>query len=130
MQPVLPSEHRALVLESRESGLQPNPRVTTTRPWKRSYPSRCSRNSTIPHRGLQRQASQQILIGGFGAIGHMAAVGAYAAALKPGQLDYVDCVIRARDDPDSLFLSAIYQVSSDDSRKLMGDVWGDGTFVC
>ena len=43
---------------------------------------------------------------------------------------YVDCVVRSRDDPDSLFLMAIHEGFRDGSRKLMRDVWRDsGTFA-
>jgi D-arabinose 1-dehydrogenase-like Zn-dependent alcohol dehydrogenase len=69
------------------------------------------------------------IVGGFGAIGYVAAVGSDAAALKTEQLVYVDCVIRARDDPDCFFLSAIYEGATDGSKKLMRDAWRDGTFA-
>ncbi|KAF5863221.1 hypothetical protein ETB97_010449 [Aspergillus alliaceus] len=69
------------------------------------------------------------LVGGFGAIGHITALAPDTAVLKSGQLVYIDCVIRGRDDPDSFFLSAIYEGFSEGSRKLMRDVWRDGTFA-
>lgn len=42
---------------------------------------------------------------------------------------YVDCVIHGRDDPDALFLTAIHEGGTDGSKKLMRDVWRDGTFA-
>ena len=41
---------------------------------------------------------------------------------------YVDCVVRARDDPDSLFLSAVIEDFGEGSKNLMKEVWRDGTF--
>ncbi|KAI9928481.1 hypothetical protein MW887_002526 [Aspergillus wentii] len=69
------------------------------------------------------------LIPGFSAIGRIAAVGRDATLLKPGQLVYVDCVVRARDDPSCFFLSAIYEGGSEGSKMLMRDAWRDGTFA-
>lgn len=69
------------------------------------------------------------IVGGFGAIGYIAALGSDATILKIGQLVYVDCVIRARDDPDTFFLSSIFEGINDGSKKLMRDVWPDGTFA-
>jgi NADPH:quinone reductase-like Zn-dependent oxidoreductase len=49
-------------------------------------------------------------------------------ALREGQLVYVDCVVKARDDPDSLFLSAVIEGFGEGSKKLMREVWRDGAF--
>jgi threonine dehydrogenase-like Zn-dependent dehydrogenase len=38
-------------------------------------------------------------------------------------------VIRSRDDPDTLFLSAIHDSGREGSQKLMRDVWRDGNFA-
>ncbi|KAJ4395274.1 hypothetical protein N0V91_010950 [Didymella pomorum] len=69
------------------------------------------------------------LVGGINAIGRIAALGPDASLLTESQLVYVDCVIHARDDPDTLFLSAIHDSGKGESRKLMRDVWRDGTFA-
>ncbi|KAJ5381243.1 uncharacterized protein N7496_003671 [Penicillium cataractarum] len=129
----LPSKYRALVLEDHESGFQIKI-LTTPRPDIGSAVVRISVAGILPyHRdvydGKRPNSFPTPLVGGFGAIGHVAAVGFDATALKPGQLVYVDCVIRARDDPDSFFLAAIYEGSSNGSKKLMRDVWRDGTFA-
>lgn len=42
---------------------------------------------------------------------------------------YVECVIYARDDPDTLFPSAIHDSGKKGSRKLMRDVWRDSVFA-
>ncbi|KAL5356610.1 GroES-like protein [Aspergillus floccosus] len=129
----LPSEHRALVLDSRESGFQVKI-VATPQPGPGSAVVRIAAAGILPyHRetynGMRSMPFPTPLVGGFGAIGHVAAAGSDAAALKPGQLVYVDCVIRARDDPECFFLSAIYEGPSDGSKKLMRDAWRNGTFA-
>jgi threonine dehydrogenase-like Zn-dependent dehydrogenase len=69
------------------------------------------------------------LVGGCSAIGRVVAVGPDATLLQPGQLVYGDCVIHGRDDHSSSFFSAIHEGGTDGSRKLMRNVWRDGTFA-
>jgi threonine dehydrogenase-like Zn-dependent dehydrogenase len=69
------------------------------------------------------------IVGGLNAIGRIAALGPDATTLTKGQLVYLDCVIRARDDPDTLYLSAIHDSGAEGSKKLMRDVWRDGAFA-
>lgn len=133
METALPPKHRALVLEDLGSGFQVK-QLPTPQPDTGSAIVRVTTAGALPyHRdvydGKRPNSFPTPLVGGFGAIGHVAAVGSDATALKPGQLVYVDCVIRARDDPDSFFLTAIYQGSSDGSKKLMHEVWRNGTFA-
>lgn len=133
MQPVLPSHHRALVLESRESGFQVKS-LPTPQPDTGSAVVHVAAAAVLPyHRdvynGKYPLPFPTPLVGGFGAIGHVAAVGSDATALKSGQLVYVDCVIRARDNPDTSFLTATFEGFSDGSRKLMREAWRDGTFA-
>lgn len=42
---------------------------------------------------------------------------------------YIDSVIRARDDPESMFISAAIEGFTEGSKKLMREVWRDGTFA-
>ncbi|KAJ4135446.1 hypothetical protein BFJ70_g14975 [Fusarium oxysporum] len=100
----LPEQHQALVLEDREAGFE-------------------LKTLSTPQPG---PGSAIILID---AIGRIAAIGPDAVALQLGQLVYVDCVIHARDDPDEFFLSAVIEGFTDGSKKLMRDVWRDGTFA-
>ena len=67
-------------------------------------------------------------IGGFSAIGRVAAVGRDAVALQPGNLVYVDSVLRGRDDLNAFILSGVSDGFNDRSHKLMENVWRDGTF--
>ncbi|KAF3051235.1 hypothetical protein E8E11_008464 [Didymella keratinophila] len=69
------------------------------------------------------------ILGGINSIGRIAALGPDATSLTEGQLVYVDCVIHARDDPDTLFLSAIHDSGKEGSKKLMRDGWRDGAFA-
>lgn len=133
MKSALPPNHRALVLESRESGFQLK-NIPTPKPDIGSAVVRIVVAGVLPyHRdvynGRRPNPFPTPLVGGFGAIGHIAAVGPDATVLNPGQLVYVDCVIRARDDPNAFFLTAVYEGSSSGSKKLMQDVWRDGTFA-
>ncbi|KAF2479289.1 chaperonin 10-like protein [Neohortaea acidophila] len=69
------------------------------------------------------------LVIGISAIGRVAGLPADATLLEEGQLVYVDCVVRGRDDPSALFLSAIHAGSKSGSKKLMADVYRDGSFA-
>jgi threonine dehydrogenase-like Zn-dependent dehydrogenase len=129
----LPSQHQALVLEAVGAGFE-----VKTLPTPRPEPGSAivqviSAGVLSYHReiyGGQRHYSfPKPIVGGISAIGRIAALGADAVALQLGQLVFADCVIRARDDPDSLFLTAIHEGMNDRSKKLMEDVWRDGTFA-
>jgi NADPH:quinone reductase-like Zn-dependent oxidoreductase len=69
------------------------------------------------------------IVGGSSAIARIVAVGEDAVILQRGQLVWMDCVIRARDNPDSLFLTAIQEGMDAGSRKPSSDVWRDGAFA-
>jgi threonine dehydrogenase-like Zn-dependent dehydrogenase len=81
------------------------------------------------YNGTRHYSFPTPLVGGSSAIGRIIDLGPDATALEIGQLVYVDCVIRARDDPGTLFLSAIHDSGAAGSAKLMRDVWRDGTFA-
>lgn len=55
-------------------------------------------------------------------------MGPDAVKLKPGDLVFIDCTIRARDS-DDIFLAAISQGFGEGSTKLMRDVWRDWTYA-
>ncbi|KAL3485757.1 hypothetical protein BJX62DRAFT_247310 [Aspergillus germanicus] len=122
----LPAQHRALLLSTPESGFDVKT-LPTPQPLPGSAIVRITAAGVLPyHRDVYNGTRHSNtfptpLVGGFGAIGYVAAVGPDAVALKPDQLVYVDCVVRARDDPDSFFLSAIYSGSTQGSKKLMAD---------
>ncbi|KAI1148493.1 GroES-like protein [Nemania diffusa] len=69
------------------------------------------------------------IVGGCNAIGRVAAVGPDGTILAPGQLVLVDCVVRARDDPDAVYFWGIHDGYSPGSQKLSRTIWHDGTFA-
>ncbi|KAH8702476.1 chaperonin 10-like protein [Talaromyces proteolyticus] len=128
-----PARHRALVLDSIEDGFHVKT-VPTPTPDLGSAIIRIDTVGVLSyHRevynGERHYSFPKPLIGGLNAIGHVASLAADATTLQCGQLVYVDCVIHGRDNPDVVFLSAIHDGDSDGSKKLMQEVWRDGTFA-
>ncbi|KAF2179431.1 GroES-like protein [Zopfia rhizophila CBS 207.26] len=66
---------------------------------------------------------------GSSAVGRMAALGPDATSQKLGQLVYIDCTIRSRDNPSDVFLMGLHEGFSDGSRKLMSEVWRNGSWA-
>ncbi|XXH03696.1 hypothetical protein Hte_010102 [Hypoxylon texense] len=137
MAATLPAEHRALVLETIEDGFHVK-KVPTPQPGLGNAIVRIESAGVLSyHREIYGGGRGDTflynfpkpIVGGISAIGRIAAAGPDATALQPGQLVYVDCVIHARDDPDSLFLTAIHEGMTEGSRKLIRDVWRDGCFA-
>ena len=133
MPSTLPLHHRGLVLETLEAGLQLK-ELSTPQPDLGNAIVRIEAASVLSyHRevynGTRPYSFPRPLVGGVSAIGRIAAVGPDATILKKYQLVYCDCVIHGRDDPDAIFLSAIHDGSSEGSKKLMHEVWRDGTFA-
>jgi D-arabinose 1-dehydrogenase-like Zn-dependent alcohol dehydrogenase len=129
----LPSQHRALVLESIEAGFQFKS-VPTPHPSEGSAIVRIEASGTLSYfreiyNGVLGYSFPTPIVGGYGAIGRIVAHGPDATVLQLGQLVFVDCVIRARDDPSALYLSAIHDGGSEASKKLMREVWRDGTLA-
>ncbi|KAJ4158089.1 uncharacterized protein LMH87_008633 [Akanthomyces muscarius] len=129
----LPASHRALQLESKESGFQVRVLATPQPTTGTAIVAVCSA-AILPYHGAVYSGKHPVqyptpLVGGFSAIGRIAAVGPDATILAPGQLVYVDCVVRARDSPDEFFLSAISDGLTPGGRKLMAGAWRDGTFA-
>lgn len=69
------------------------------------------------------------LIPGSSCIGRIAAVGPDATKLTPGRLVFADMNMRSRDNPEDMFLSAINEGLSEGSKKLMREVWRDGSWA-
>lgn len=66
---------------------------------------------------------------GYSAIGRIAAVGPDATALKPGDLVFVDCTTRSRDEPGDIILAGVSSGFSAGSQQLMDKVWRDWTWA-
>ncbi|EOO01172.1 putative alcohol dehydrogenase protein [Phaeoacremonium minimum UCRPA7] len=129
----LPPQHRALVLESIEAGFHVKA-VPTPQPGLGSAIVRVAAAGILSYQrevynGARHYSFPTPLVAGLNAIGRVVAVGPDATALTPGQLVYVDCVVRGRDEPANLFLAAINDGMTDGSKRLMRDVWRDGTFA-
>jgi threonine dehydrogenase-like Zn-dependent dehydrogenase len=69
------------------------------------------------------------LIPGSSAIGRIASVALDATKFKPGDLVFVDCVVRSRDQPTDTVLAAIAESGTPGSAKLFREVWRDWTYA-
>lgn len=129
----LPTHHRALVLETLDAGFSVKT-VPTPQPEPGSATVRIIEAGVLSyHReiynGDRHYEFPKPIVGGCSAIARIVAVGPDAVVLQPGQLVWMDCVIHARDNPDSLFLTAIHEGNDTWSRKLSSDVWRNGAFA-
>lgn len=126
-------QHRALQLQSIDKAFQ-IVKVRTPQADPGSAIIRIEAASILSyHReiynGTRHYSFPAPLVCGSSAIVRVVELGPDATLLEVGQLVYVDCVIRARDNTDTLFLSAIHDSGAEGSAKLMRDVWRDGTFA-
>lgn len=62
-------------------------------------------------------------------IGRIAAVPSDATSLKPGQLVFVELMVRARDDSNNKILRGFNEGTTDATRKLMAGEWRDGCWA-
>ncbi|MCJ1249698.1 hypothetical protein MMC30_006924 [Trapelia coarctata] len=129
----LPKTHRALVLPSIGQLLAVKT-IPTPQPGPGSVVVQILAAPVVPYMreiydGTRWTTYPTPLVTGTSAVGHVAAVGPDATLLKPGQLVYVDCTIRGRDDPSAAFLHGIHEGFTDGSRKLMHGEWRDSTYA-
>jgi NADPH:quinone reductase-like Zn-dependent oxidoreductase len=127
------THHTALQLENVEAGLQVK-KLPTPQPGLGNAIIRIEAAEVLSYyrdvyNGNRHYSFPTPLVGGLNAIGRIAALGPDSTCLEEGHLTYVDCVIHARDDPDTPFLSATHDSHAEGSKKLMRDVWRDGTFA-
>lgn len=69
------------------------------------------------------------LVIGTSGLGRVAAIGPDAVLLKPGQLVFIDCFVRGRDDPNAAFLLSIHESHTKRSKKLMRGQWKDASYA-
>lgn len=69
------------------------------------------------------------LVIGTSALGRVAALGPDSVLLKPGELVFIDCFIRGRDDPEAAFLFGIHEGHTEGSKILMRGEWRDSTYA-
>ncbi|RDW56933.1 hypothetical protein BP5796_13000 [Coleophoma crateriformis] len=129
----LPKVHRALVQRVYAEPLQVEV-IPTPQPTAGSAVVKVLFTNVISYmgdiyNGTRKYSYPTPLVAGCSAIGRIAAVGADATLLKPGQLVLIDSVIRGRDDPTAIILSGIVDGVSEGSRKLMQGEWRDSTYA-
>ena len=81
------------------------------------------------YNGARKYPFQMPLTIGTGAIGRVIATGPDAILVAPGQLVFIDCFIKGRDNPGAAFLAGIHEGDTDGSRKLMRGEWRDATYA-
>ncbi|KAI1416185.1 putative quinone oxidoreductase [Hypoxylon sp. FL1857] len=129
----IPAKHRALVLDTIEDGFHvkniPTPQVGPGSAIVRITAAGIISYQREVYNGGRAYNFPKPIVGGVSAIGRVVALGPDSTALKPGQLVYVDCFIRSRDNPDDNYVSAIHEGLSEGSKKLIRDVWRDGNWA-
>ncbi|KAL4789579.1 GroES-like protein [Aspergillus venezuelensis] len=121
----IPPTHRALILETPSSGLAlKDTKTPSSPPPSGSAIIKPLASPILPYHGSIYSGARANpittpLVGGFSFIGRIAALGNDAVKLRVGELVYVDCVVRARDDPNVSFLASIYDGGSEGGRILM-----------
>ncbi|KAF2003942.1 NAD(P)-binding protein [Amniculicola lignicola CBS 123094] len=79
--------------------------------------------------GTRRGHYPTPLTPGPSAIGRIAALGPDSTFLHTGKLVYIDLTIRSRDNPSDVFLLGFMEGVTSGSKKLMREVWRDGTWA-
>lgn len=129
----IPSQHRALVVTKVGADLEiqtlPTPKVAIGTAICRVLQAGVLSYQREIYSGQRPYPLPLPLVGGYSAVGRIAAVGEDATTLTPGQLVWIDCVIRGRDDPDSSYLMGIHEGRDEGSKKLSHNVWHDGAFA-
>jgi NADPH:quinone reductase-like Zn-dependent oxidoreductase len=131
--PDLPKTHRALVLTSTsqppEVKIIPTPQPTPGSAVIRVEAANIISYSKYIYDGTRNYPFPMPLVIGSSALGRVAATGPDATFLKAGQLVFIDCYIRGRDDPNAAFLFGIHEGHNDGSKILMRGEWRDSTYA-
>ncbi|KAJ4355494.1 uncharacterized protein N0V89_003510 [Didymosphaeria variabile] len=80
------------------------------------------------YNGTRKYPYTAPIVPGTSCIGRVAALGRDSTSLKVGQLVYADATIHSRDNPDDIILHGLTAGASTGSKKLMEEVWRDGTY--
>jgi len=133
--PLLPPKHRALVLHSTRDPYdisvvsQPTPNPVPGSAVIRILAAGVLTYANRVYSGRKPYLYPVPFVPGSSAIGRVAAVGADATRLRPGQLVYFDCYIHGRDDTSSLILHGLSSGFTAGSHLLMEGMWRDGTYA-
>jgi NADPH:quinone reductase-like Zn-dependent oxidoreductase len=129
----LPKTHRALVLTSTseppEVKVVPTPQPGPGNAIVKIEAANIISYSKNIYNGTRKYPFPMPLVIGSSGIGRVAAIGPDTLLLKPGQLVFVDCFVRGRDDQGSAFLLGVHEGNTEASRKLMQGEWRDATYA-
>ncbi|KAF2649737.1 alcohol dehydrogenase [Lophiostoma macrostomum CBS 122681] len=131
--PTLPKTHQALVQATYASPFElqtvPTPEVRHGDAIIKIIVSGVVSYAKQVYDGTRKYPYPTPIVPGTSAIGRVAALGPDSTALSIGQLVLVDGVIRSRDDPSDIFLHGLHEGGRPGSRKLIREVWRDGTWA-
>ena len=125
--------HRALVLTSTseppEVKIIPTPQPSSGSAVVRVELANIISYSKEIYNGTRKYPFPMPLVIGTSGLGRVAAIGPDAVLLKPGQLVFVDCFVRGRDDPNAAFLLGVHEGHTEGSKELMRGEWRDATYA-
>lgn len=130
---ILPPTMKALVVRARDQ--QPTVEtVSTPEPTYGSATVRVLSANVISYmknifNGKRNYTFPTPLTPGSSAIGRIVAIGPDATKLQNGDLVFVDCLVRSRDNPADAYLASIHDGYTTGSKKLMRDVFRDWTYA-
>jgi len=129
----LPDTMRALVLKSRSELPQvetiPTPQPTLGSAVVRIHAVQLISYAREVFNGTRHYPFPTPIVLGYSAIGYIAATGPDTTKTKVGDLVFVDCFIRGRDDSSVLYLAGVHAGGSAGSQKLMNDVFRNWTLA-
>ncbi|KAJ3874918.1 alcohol dehydrogenase [Lentinula edodes] len=132
-QTTLPETHRILQLTSTSEPLQlktvPTPQAGPGSAVVKVLAAGVLSYSADIYNGKRQYPFPKPLVPGSSAIGRIVAVGPDATTLVPGQLVFLDCTIRGRDNSEAVILSGISEGFTEASKKLMHGEWRDSTYA-
>ncbi|KAJ3863746.1 chaperonin 10-like protein [Lentinula novae-zelandiae] len=132
-QTTLPETHRILQLTSTSEPLQlkivPTPQAGPGSAVVKVLVAGILSYSADIYNGKRQYPFPKPLVPGSSAIGRIVAVGPDATTLVPGQLVFLDCTIRGRDNSEAVILSGISEGFTEASKKLMHGEWRDSTYA-
>lgn len=128
-----PATHRALVLNAIGQPLRletrSTPQVTPGSAVVKILEAAVLSYSRDIYNGTRKYELPTPSVPGSGAIGRVAAIGADATKLKPGDLVFIDIYIRGRDEHSVGALSGINDGHSEASKSMMRGEWRDSTYA-
>jgi NADPH:quinone reductase-like Zn-dependent oxidoreductase len=129
----LPKTHRALLLTSTslppEIKTLPTPQPGPGNAVVRVEAANIISYSKFIYNGARKYSFPLPFVIGTSGLGRVVAAGPDSVLLKPGQLVFVDCFIRGRDNPDAGFLFGIHEGHNEGSKILMRGEWRDATYA-